>query len=182
VRRARGGAWRLAAVAAAGAIALAGCGGGGDGAAEAPGATTAAGPGATSGATATAPEAAAPTAAASQQLVDLVNDYAATLSRVQGGSLGPAQLKQSAARLRRGSAAVLAKADQVVAHACVERLARGQAELMGTVASFLQAAAEGDAEGATRYSEELKAADEAAMLRESKRCQEEVGYKGPQSG
>jgi hypothetical protein len=174
VRRARGGAWRLAA-AAAGAIALAGCGGGGDDAAEAPGTT------ATSGTTGTAP-AARPTAAASQQLVDLVNDYAATLARAQGGSLGPAQLKRSAARLRQGSAAVRAKVDSVVAHACVEDLARGQAALMGTVAGFLQAAADGDAEDAARYSRELRATDEAAMLREAKRCQREVGYRGPEGG
>jgi hypothetical protein len=77
---------------------------------------------------------------------------------------------------------VLAKVDQVVAHACVERLAREQATLMGTVADFLQAAADGDAEGVAKYSDELKAADEAAMLREAKRCQTEVGYKGAESG
>ena len=169
-------AGRLAALAAAGALALAGCGGGDDGA-EAPSRSA---PETAAATTTAAPE--QPTAEASQELVDLVNGYAAALTEVQGAQVGGAELEQRAARLREGSRTVAARVEQVVAHACVERLALGQASLMGKVADFLQAAADGDAEAAARYSDELRATDEAAMLREARQCQAEVGYRGPEGG
>ena len=175
--RASARAGRLAVVAAAGALALAGCGGGGDDGAESPSASA---PETAAATTAAAPE--QPTPEASQELVDLVNGYAAALSEVQGAQLGPAEIQRRAARLREGSEAVAAKVEEVVAHACVERLALGQAALMGKVADFLQAAADGDADAARRYSQELRATDEAAMLRESRQCQAEVGYRGPEGG
>jgi len=176
VRRAGRQAGRLAAVAVAGALALSGCGGG-DGA-EAPEATGSTA--ATATAPATTPAAAGPTLAASQEVVDLVNRYASEFSG-GGTDPDPAELERRAARLREGTDAIRARIAELEAHPCVERLARGQASLMGTLSDLLQATAEGRASDAAALSEELRRLDQEAMLREGAACQASVGYRGPES-
>ena len=160
-----------AAVIVAGALALSGCGGGdGGGAAEAP---------ETTGSTAaTAPAAPQPTLTASQEVVDLVNRYAGSFTDAAGTNLDTAELQQRAEELHEGHDAVLERVEQVVAHPCVERLAVDQASLMDTLADLLEAAAEGRAQDAAELSQDLRSTDEAAMLRQGRACQAQVGYKG----
>ena len=112
--------------------------------------------------------------------MDLVNRYAAAIADASGAGLGPAEIEQRADRLREGSEAVVARVEQVVAHPCVERLAVQQASLMGTLADFLEAAAQGRAEDAAAHSQKLLQTDEQAALRASRACQAQVGYTGPQ--
>ena len=162
----------LALLAVAGALALAGCGGDGDsGSDPAPSGTTGA------AATDTAP--ATPTLPASQEIVDLVNRYTAELPALDEiDQSSPSALAEAADRYGDAADAIMGLIEQVDAHECVERLAGEQAGVMRTIADFVQAATDGDVNGAREIGERLEAFDQATFEQEKAACKAQVGYRG----
>ena len=148
---------------------LAGCGGGSDDPPAASAGTTTA--------SSTAPT--GPTLAASQELVDLANRYAAELPSTDeidfDDVLG---VEQDARRFRDAAATIQARIDGSEAHACVETLVGEQAGLMRNVANLLQARADGRLTDAIAIAGEVEEFDRVAFERAQDACKAQVGYRG----